>query len=134
MVAGSPRCNKESPTALKLRSSDAKEKGRTLLCCLVLNEMSIIKQVESTEQKFNGHVDIRTKIDSNELSEANKALENIAVNVNSAVFDTMPKNKCANITESCLLQGIIMAWVGHTSWTKIFRDAKSESVAKAKSL
>ncbi|KAJ8951535.1 hypothetical protein NQ317_015416 [Molorchus minor] len=70
-VDGSPGFTKEALIALTLKQ---KESSKPLLCNLVMDEMSIRRQVEWTGQKFTGYVDIGTAIDEDTLPEAREAL------------------------------------------------------------
>ncbi|XP_044749766.1 uncharacterized protein LOC123310364 [Coccinella septempunctata] len=69
-VDGSPGFTNEALTALSLRQ---KEVSYPLLCNLVMDEMSIRRQVEWTGSKFTGYVDVGTNLDSDILPEAREA-------------------------------------------------------------
>ncbi|KAJ8980484.1 hypothetical protein NQ317_013237 [Molorchus minor] len=80
-VDGSPGFTKEALIALTLKQ---KESSNPLLCNLVMDEMSIRRQVEWTGQKFTGYVDIGTAIDEDTLPEAREALVFMLVALNSS--------------------------------------------------
>ena len=58
-IDGKPGCTSEALAALKIRSSLASQQGKKIICNLVMDEMSIRKQIEynSVEKKFYGYVD-----------------------------------------------------------------------------
>lgn len=83
-IDGTPGFTHESIIALKLKRQEAMSQGRDIFCNLILDEMSIRRQIEWTGQKFSGYVDIGTKLDSDILPEAKEVLVFMLVCVNSS--------------------------------------------------
>lgn len=81
-VDGSPGFTKEALEALKIKQKEASKKNKTLVCNLVLDEMSIRQQVEWDGQKFCGYVDLNTGIDSDQVPEAKEVLVFMLVALN----------------------------------------------------
>nr|CAI5852337.1 unnamed protein product [Callosobruchus analis] len=84
VVHGSPGFTKEALVVLKLKYEEAVSQDKTVLCNLVLDEMSIRQQVEWTGIKFTGYVDIGSKIESDILPEAKEVLVLMLVCINDA--------------------------------------------------
>lgn len=80
-VDGSPGFTNEALTALSLRQ---KKVEYPLLCNLIMDEMSIRRQVEWTGSKFTGYVDVGTNLDSDILPEAREALVFMLVCLNGS--------------------------------------------------
>nr|CAI5842946.1 unnamed protein product [Callosobruchus analis] len=83
-INGSPGFTKESLVALQLKQEEALSKNSKVLCNLVLDEMSIRKQVEWTGSKFTGYIDVGSKMESDILPEAKEALVFMLVCINGA--------------------------------------------------
>lgn len=58
---------------LKIKSEEAKNLGRDLVCSVIIDEMSIKKQIEFTDNKIWGYVDIGIPCENDELLEATEA-------------------------------------------------------------
>ena len=58
---------------------------KKIVCNLVIDEMSIRKQVEWTGKKMTGYVDVGTKLDSDTLPEAKEVLVFMLVGLNYAL-------------------------------------------------
>ena len=58
-INGSPGYSKEALLAIKMKMAEASSKNKTLLCCLMMDEMSIRKhvQLDAGKKKFVGYVD-----------------------------------------------------------------------------
>ena len=106
-VDGSPGFSQEALNALILKQKSA---PRPILCNLVMDEMSIRKQVEWTGSKFTGYVDLGTKIDSDSLPEAREALVFMLVSMNSSwkipvgyfLIDGLSATEKAELIKKCL--------------------------------
>lgn len=73
-VNGEPGFTKESFEVLEVKVQEANQKGRSVTCSLVLDEMAIRKKVEFTGTKTVGYVNMGTEISSASLSYAKEAL------------------------------------------------------------
>lgn len=82
-IEGSPGFCKEALSALAVKNKEAITKNRTVVCNLVMDEMSIRQQVEWTGKKFCGYVDVGTNLDSDDLPEAKEVLVFMVVALNS---------------------------------------------------
>lgn len=78
-VNGSPGFSDEALTALKARQEQT---SYPLLCNLLMDEMSIRRQIEWTGTKFTGYVDIGTNIEGDVLPEAKEVLQFMVVCLN----------------------------------------------------
>lgn len=109
-VDGSPGFTKEAFCALKIKQYEATQQGKSILCNLVLDEMSIRQQVEWTGSKFAGYVDIGSKIESDILPEAKEVLVFMLVCINSAwklpvgyfFLDGLTAVEKAELVKTCL--------------------------------
>ena len=82
--AGKPGFTEEQLTALKAQVLAGKEKGRKVVCSLMLDEMSIRKHARYDGTKVLGYVDLGAGITDNSPPVATKALDvYMAVSVNS---------------------------------------------------
>ncbi|XP_030762132.1 uncharacterized protein LOC115886942 [Sitophilus oryzae] len=106
-VDGGPGFTQESLKALELKQKDC---SKPLLCNLVMDEMSIRRQVEWTGQKFTGYVDIGTNIDDDTLPEAREALVFMLVCINGSwkvpvgyiLIDGLSSSEKAGLVNKCL--------------------------------
>ena len=76
VMDGEPGFTKEALTALKAKVLAGRRDGQELVCSLMLDEMSICKHVQwdGKAGKYQGFVDLGTKIDDDSLAEATEAL------------------------------------------------------------
>ncbi|GBN12744.1 DNA transposase THAP9, partial [Araneus ventricosus] len=74
VVDGSPGFTKEALEVLKCKAVEASQRNRQLVCCLIIDEMSIRRQTELDNGKLCGYVDYGTDLESPELPIANSAL------------------------------------------------------------
>lgn len=106
-VDSSPGFTQEALNALILRQ---KSSPIPILCNLVMDEMSIRKQVEWTGSKFTGYVDLGTRIDSDSLPEAREALVFMLVSMNFSwkipvgyfLIDGLSAREKAELVKKCL--------------------------------
>lgn len=106
-VDGSPGFTKEALTALTLRQKDS---SLQLVCNLVMDEMSIRRQVEWTGKKFTGYVDVGTNIDGDTLPEAREVLVFMLVSLNGSwklpvgyfLLDGLSSTEKAGLVKKCL--------------------------------
>ncbi|CAH1981929.1 unnamed protein product [Acanthoscelides obtectus] len=109
-VDGSPAFTQEALQALKIKHEYALSQGKAVYCNLVLDEMSIRRQVEWTGSKFSGYIDIGSNIDSDILPEAKEALVFMLVCLNGSwnipvgyfFLDGLSGKEKAEIVEKCL--------------------------------
>ncbi|CAH1993868.1 unnamed protein product [Acanthoscelides obtectus] len=109
-VDGSPGFTQEALQALKIKHEYALSQGKAVYCNLVLDEMSIRRQVEWTGSKFSGYIDIGSKIDSDILPEAKEALVFMLVCLNGSwkipvgyfFLDGLSGKEKAEIVKKCL--------------------------------
>ncbi|VEN44792.1 unnamed protein product [Callosobruchus maculatus] len=110
-VDGSPGFTQESLLALKLKNEYALSQNKSVYCNLVLDEMSIRRQVEWTGSKFSGYIDIGSKIDSDILPEAKEALVFMLVCINGSwkipvgyfFIDGLSGKEKAELVNKCLV-------------------------------
>ncbi|CAH0558772.1 unnamed protein product [Brassicogethes aeneus] len=106
-VDGSPGFTKEALAALKSKQNDSPV---PLLCNLVMDEMSIRKQVEWTGNKFVGYVDVGTRLESDSLPKAREALVFMLVCLNGSwklpigyfLLDGLGASEKAELVKKCL--------------------------------
>lgn len=109
-IDGTPGFTHEALIALKVKQKEAMLQGRDIFCNLVLDEMSIRKQIEWTGQKFSGYVDIGAKLDSDNLPEAKEVLVFMLVCLNGSwkipvgyfFLDGLTGKEKAELVKRCL--------------------------------
>lgn len=74
VVHGSPGITKEALEVLKYKAEDATQKGKQIVCGLIVDEMSIRRHIELDNGKLTGYVDYGADIDTEELPVAKEAL------------------------------------------------------------
>lgn len=106
-VNGSPGFTKEALTALSIKQ---KKVTYPLVCNLVMDEMSIRRQVEWTGTKFTGYVDVGTNIEGDALPEAREVLVFMLVCLNDSwkvpvgyfLLDGLSATEKAQLVTKCL--------------------------------
>lgn len=83
-IDGNPGFTKQAFSSLKRRVEEENERGKDVLCSLMLDEMSIKKHVEWNGEKMVGFVDIGTGITDESSPIATDALVFMAVCVNGS--------------------------------------------------
>lgn len=81
-IDGAPGFTQEAFLALQHRAEEARKKGFTIICNLVMDEMAIRKNVEWTGKKFTGFVDFGGDIQGDNQEEAKEALVFLLVAIN----------------------------------------------------
>ncbi|XP_072402683.1 uncharacterized protein [Diabrotica undecimpunctata] len=81
VVACEPRFQKEAVNVLKHKVVELRNKGKSCICALMVDEMSIHQKIEWDGEKFLGYVDIGSKPQSD--SSDIKAKEAIVFLINS---------------------------------------------------
>ena len=71
---GQPGFTAEGFAALEAEAKIAKQKGHGLVCCLMLNETAIKKQVQWDGKKFHGYVDVGIECNDDSNPIATEAL------------------------------------------------------------
>ncbi|GBO07366.1 hypothetical protein AVEN_158214-1 [Araneus ventricosus] len=74
VVDGSPGFTKEALEMLKCKAVEASQRNRQIVCCLIIDEMSIRRQTELDNGKLCRYIDYGTDLESPELPIANNAL------------------------------------------------------------
>lgn len=70
--------------ALRLRADVAADKGKPILCSLVMDEMALRQQVEWDGKKYHGYIDMGTELDDDSLPIAKECLTFLVVAVNGS--------------------------------------------------
>ncbi|GBM08818.1 DNA transposase THAP9, partial [Araneus ventricosus] len=73
-VEGNPGFTHEAFITLKQKSTEAMSAGKKIICCLIVDEISIRKHIEWDGDKFSGYVDLGTQLDNDCLPPAKQAL------------------------------------------------------------
>lgn len=81
-IDGSPGFTQEAFNALKAKVTEEKTKGQSVICNLVIDEMSIMQRVEWTGRKYAGFVDLGTGVESEAVPEAKEVLVFLLVALN----------------------------------------------------
>lgn len=81
-IDGSPGFTTEALTVLKMKKAELENSGQKMLCNLVMDEMSIMRKVEWTGQKFTGFVDIGADVFGDNLPEAKDVVVFLLVALN----------------------------------------------------
>ena len=81
-VNGEPGISQEALGCLRNMVESYKRQHKTLLCNLVMDEMSIRKHIEWTGQKFTGYVSTGVNLDTDQVPEAKEALVYMLVALN----------------------------------------------------
>nr|CAH7726064.1 unnamed protein product [Callosobruchus chinensis] len=92
-----PRFHPRSTVSIKIKKRLCLSQKKLVYCNLVLDEMSIRRQVEWTGSKFSGYIDIGSKIESDILPEAKEVLVFMLVCINDGLSGkekTELVNKC----------------------------------------
>lgn len=106
-VNGNPGFSNEALNAIKVKQN---ETPHPLLCNLVMDEMSIRRQIEWTGSKFTGYVDVGTNLQGDVLPEAKEVLVFMIVCLNGSwkvpvgyfLLDGLSANEKANLVNRCL--------------------------------
>lgn len=109
-VDGSPGFTEEALIVLSKKQQQASLQGYQILCNLVLDEVSIRKQIEWTGKRFTGYIDIGSHLDSDVLPEAREAIVFLLVALNGHwkipvgyfFIDGLSGNEKANLVNKCL--------------------------------
>lgn len=83
-VNGEPGFTTESFSALKAVTEANKEKGKTIICSLMFDSMSIKKKIEYDGKKYHGYVDMGTGIESDVMPDCTEVLVFMVVAVNDS--------------------------------------------------
>lgn len=73
-VSGKPGFSAEAKTALILKTQHMASMDKTVVVCLMMDEMSIRKHIEFDGKRFVSYVDFRADVKSDSLPEAKDAL------------------------------------------------------------
>ena len=88
------------------------ESGHKVVCSLMMDEMSIKKQLEWDGSRFRGYVDLGTGIDDDELPYAKEALVMMVVSMNGSwkvpvgyfLIEGLNGEERANLVKECLIK------------------------------
>ncbi|GBM96048.1 hypothetical protein AVEN_111442-1 [Araneus ventricosus] len=73
-VEGNPGFTHEAFITLKQKSTEAMSAGKKIICCLIVDEISIRKNIEWDGDKFSGYVDLGTQLNNDCLPPVKQAL------------------------------------------------------------
>lgn len=106
----SPGFTEEALRALKIKSQEAKEANKEVLCSLIVDEIAIRWHVEWDGNKFSGYVDYGTSVENDELPVAKEALTfmlncingNWKIPIAYFLIDGLNANERANLIKKAL--------------------------------
>ncbi|KAK6475665.1 DNA transposase THAP9 [Huso huso] len=83
-AGGEPGFSQEVFSALRFQVNEARSRQKEVICALLINEMSLCKEIEWDGMKYRGFVDIGTGIDNESTPVATKALVFMVVSLTSS--------------------------------------------------
>lgn len=81
-VDGTPGYTVEALNAIKIKIEEMRSKNQELVCCLMMDEMSIIEHIHWNGQRMVGYVNYGTFVDSDSLPRAKDVLVFMVVALN----------------------------------------------------
>ena len=73
-IDGGPGFTKQSFTALEAKVKEAVKNDKKIICTLILDEISIRREVEGKGNVYSGYIDYGTNLDDDELPFATQSL------------------------------------------------------------
>ncbi|CAL1284507.1 unnamed protein product [Larinioides sclopetarius] len=109
-IDGSPGFTDAALSALKMKVSEATKLNKTVICALIVDEMSIKKHIDWIKDKFIGYVDFGTRLDDDQLPVATEAYTFMLNCVNGHwkipigyfLINGLTAQERANIIQECL--------------------------------
>ncbi|CAL1294995.1 unnamed protein product, partial [Larinioides sclopetarius] len=109
-IDGSPGFTDAALSALKMKVSEATKLNKTVICALIVDEMSIKKHIDWNKDKFIGYVDFGTGLDDDQLPVATEAYTFMLNCVNGHwkipigyfLINGLTAQERANIIQECL--------------------------------
>ena len=113
-IDGQPRFTAEAFSGLEAEAKIAKEKGHELVCCLLLDEMTIKTQVQWDGKKFHGYIAVCTECNDDSNSIVTQALVFMVVLLNAGwkipvgyfFINGLTGQKRAHLVQQCKLSDI----------------------------